>query len=63
MSLQNPVQEIRKVADFIECGATDEDVEEVARNTTFDVMKAAEIKRNGDDVQMNEKGDTVSSNY
>lgn len=40
----DPVKAIRKIADFIECGATDEDVQKVAENTAFDAMKAARMK-------------------
>merc|ERR1711881_694083 len=35
------------MADFIDCGASDEDVIEVAKNTGFDVMKAALMKKDG----------------
>jgi len=40
----DPVKAIRKIADFIECGASDDDVKKVAESTAFDAMKAAREK-------------------
>jgi len=44
----DPVKVIRKIADFIECGASDEDINNVAEKTAFDAMKAATTKSNPD---------------
>jgi len=40
----DPVKAIKKIANFIDCGATDDDVNRVATNTAFDAMKAAKMK-------------------
>merc|ERR1712136_405734 len=42
----DPVKAIRKIADFIECGATDDDVNKVAESTAFEAMKTAQMKNN-----------------
>ena len=41
---KDPVKAIKKIADFIDCGATDDDVNRVATNTAFEAMKAAKMK-------------------
>jgi len=53
---KDPLKEIRKIADFIGCHATNDDVKEVAISTDFDAMREAEEKRLGKNTVKMNKG-------
>lgn len=41
----DPIKEIGEIATFIDCGATQKDVEDVAKATDFDAMKKEQMKK------------------